>query len=84
MGELTALPNIAQKMEKQLNDVGVYTTEQLKELGSKEVWLRIKAMDPSACYNRLCGLQGAIMGVRWHYLPDEVKAELKEFYNANK
>jgi DNA transformation protein len=41
-------------------------------------------MDPSACYMRLCGLEGAIRGVRWHDLPDDVKADLKVFYRKYK
>ncbi len=84
MSELTKLPNIAAEMERQLNAAGITTAEQLKEVGSREAWLRLLAMDSSACYNRLCGLEGAIQGVRWHNLPDEVKKELKEFYKEAK
>jgi DNA transformation protein len=29
---------------------------------------------------RLCSLEGAIQGVRWHNLDDETKKSLKEFY----
>ncbi|MDR1301443.1 MAG: TfoX/Sxy family protein [Treponema sp.] len=37
--------------------------------------------DSSACYNRLCAIEGAIQGIRWHNLSDEIKNELKQFYN---
>lgn len=84
MGELTSLPNIAAKLEKQLADAGITTIEQLRELGSREAWLRILARDPSACIMRLSSLEGAIQGVRWHYLDDETKASLKQFYRDNK
>ncbi len=84
MSELTKLPNIAAEMERQLNAVGITTVGQLKEIGSREAWLRILAMDSSACYNRLCGLEGAIQGVRWHNLSIDVKKELKEFYKEAK
>jgi len=84
MGELTTLPNIAAKMEEQLAEVGITTIEQLKETGSREAWLRILAIDSSACINRLCGLEGAIQGIRWHYLDDTTKKSLKEFYNKHK
>ena len=53
-------------------------------MGSKKAWLEIKAIDESACFNRLCALEGAIRGMRWHNLPDEVKTDLKEFYNSHK
>ena len=73
MGELTTLPNIAAKLESQLADVGITTIEGLKKVGSREVWLRILARDPSACIMRLSALEGAIQGVRWHYLDEDTK-----------
>ena len=84
MGELTKLPNIAGKMEAQLADVGITTEEELRRVGSREAWLRILARDPSACIMRLSSLEGAIQGVRWHYLDDETKKSLKEFYCKHK
>ena len=84
MGELTKLPNIAAKLETQLADAGITTVDELRKVGSREAWLRILARDPSACVMRLSALEGAIQGVRWHYLDDETKASLKEFYYKNK
>ena len=84
MGELTSLPNIGEKLENQLNNVGITTFEQLKEIGSKEAWRRILETDSSACIMRLSALEGAIRGIRWHNLDDDVKADLKAFYKANK
>lgn len=84
MGELSTLPNIAAKLESQLNDVGITAIEQLKEIGSREAWLRILAIDPSACIMRLSALEGAIQGIRWHYLDEETKESLKEFYKFYK
>jgi len=84
MGELTKLPNIAAKLESQLADAGITTIDELKRLGSREAWLRILARDPSACLMRLSALEGAIKGVRWHYLDDEIKTSLKAFYHQNK
>ena len=84
MGELTKLPNIAAKLEAQLADVGITTEEELRNTGSREAWLRILARDPSACIMRLSALEGAIQGVRWHYLDDETKKSLKAFYHMHK
>ena len=84
MGELKKLPNIAEKLEAQLIEVGVPTIDALKQTGSREAWLRIAAIDPSACYMRLCALEGAIQGVRWHHLNDSTKKEMKAFYELNK
>ena len=83
MSELQKLPNIAEKLEGQLIEVGIPSFDMLKETGSREAWLRIAAIDPSACYMRLCALEGAIRGVRWHHLDDETKKSLKEFYQSN-
>ena len=84
MGELTTLPNIGKEMERQLKEVGIETIEQLKREGSKEAWSRIMEIDESACMNRLCGLEGAIQGIRWHDLSPEIKADLKAFYVSKK
>lgn len=84
MSELSNLPNIGKVLEQQLLQIGIETPEQLKQVGSKQAWLDIKAIDPSACYNRLCALEGAILDIRWHYLNDDIKKELKEFYDSFK
>ena len=84
MGELSKLPNIGGIVEKQLNDVGINTFEDLKKEGSRDAWLRIKAIDDSACIHRLYSFEGAILGIRKSELPQDVKTELKEFYNSHK
>ena len=84
MGELSKLPNIGKVVEKQLNDVGINTVDELINIGSKEAWLKIKEVDESACLNRLMALEGAIQNIRWHDLSDEDKQNLKDFYNLQK
>ncbi|NLW78455.1 MAG: TfoX/Sxy family protein [Ruminococcaceae bacterium] len=84
MGELQKLPNIADKLEVQLQGVGICTPRQLRAVGSREAWLRILAVDPSACINRLYGLEGAVQGIRWHHLDTATKQDLKAFYTAHK
>lgn len=82
MGVLLQLPNIGETVERQLNQVGINTLEQLKECGSKQAWLKIRSIDPSACIHRLYALEGAIQGIRKQQLPEKVKKELKDFYKA--
>jgi DNA transformation protein and related proteins len=48
MGELSKVINIGEKLEEQLEAVGISSMEELRKIGSREAWLRIKAMDPSA------------------------------------
>lgn len=84
MGELLELPNIGKVVEAQLNEIGINNIEELENIGSKEAWLCIKEIDSSACYNRLCGLEGAIQRVRWHELSKKDKKDLKNFYSNHK
>ncbi|HBV88415.1 MAG TPA: competence protein TfoX [Desulfosporosinus sp.] len=84
MTELSALPNIGKTVEQQLNQVGIKTIRQLNEVGSKKAWSKIKGIDDSACLNKLYALEGAIQGIRWHNLSEDIKVELKEFYKSFK
>ena len=84
MGKLTEIPNIGPILESQLNQVGIETLVELKESGAENTWLKIQAIDASACIHRLYALEGAISGIRKNLLPDERKAELKAFYNKYK
>lgn len=82
MGELSKLPNISKVIEEKLNEVDITTPQELYEIGSKEAFIRIRLKDPTACVNMLCAIEGAIQGIRWHNLSDDIKAELKSFYNS--
>lgn len=84
MGELSKLPNIGPVVEEQLIRAGIRTEQELKDCGSKDAWLRIQAFDASACIHRLYSLEGAVRGIRKNQLPEEVKKELKDFYNEKK
>ena len=84
MGELSKLPNIGEVVEKQLTEVGINTFKDLKKSGSKDAWLRIKAIDASACIHRLYSFEGAIRGIRKTELPQDIKDDLKAFYNSHK
>ena len=84
MGELSKLPNIGKTVEEQLNQVGINSVDELKSVGAQEAWLKIQQLDESACIHRLMALEGAIRGIKKNMLPDEVKADLKEFYQRNK
>lgn len=82
MCELSKLPNIGKVLEKQLNDVGINTADELIDIGSKETQMKIKEVDESACINRLMALEGAVQNIRWHDLSEEDKKNLKDFYDS--
>ena len=84
MGDLQKLCNIGKELERQLNEVELYTYDDLVNIGCQDAWLRIKAIDSSACINRLMTLEGAIQNIRWHNLSVCEKEYLKNFYLKNK
>lgn len=84
MERLEDLPNIGAVVAQQLVQVGIKSPADLKAIGAKEAWLKIQAIDASACIHRLYGLEGAIEGVRKTQLDFETKEDLKEFYKEHK
>lgn len=84
MGELEKLPNIGQAVAQQLEQVGVDSPQALCQLGAKEAWLRIQAIDDSACIHRLMALEGAVCGVKKTMLPEDVKDDLRAFYRQHR
>ena len=82
MGELSKLPNIGKLLEDQLNEVGIKTADELIDIGSREAWLKIRAIDESACINRLMAIEDAIQNIRWHDLSENDKKNLKDFYKS--
>lgn len=77
---LEGIPNIGKVLAKQLEQIGVFSLSELQALGAEQVFIRIKTIDPGACLSALCALEGAVQGVRWHYLDNRRKLELNEFY----
>lgn len=63
--------------------MGISSADELKKTGTKSAWLKIQEIDESACINRLMALEGAIQGVKKTMLSDEVKADLKKFYQEH-
>ena len=84
MNELNKLPNIGKVLASKLNEAGITTAEQLTQTGAENAFLKLSVDDPSACYNMLCALEGAIQGIRWHHLQKERKDELKAFLRMKK
>lgn len=73
------MPNIGKVVANKLIEVGIETPEQLKSIGAEQAFIRLKTVDEGACMSMLCGLEGAVQGIRWHQLSKERKEELKAF-----
>jgi DNA transformation protein len=78
--KLENLPNIGVALADLLREAGINTPEDLFETGAIQAFIRIRAVDPEACLSKLCALEGAVEGIRWHNLSSEKKAELKHFF----
>jgi DNA transformation protein len=76
--ELSKVKNVGPKTIIWLNDIGIYTLEDIEALGVVEVYRRLKQAYPhKVSLNALYGLQAAVLGIHWLALPPEMKAELK-------
>ena len=82
MEELSSLPNVGKVLEKNLNAVGIHTPQQLRDVGSKEAFLRIRLIDSGACLHMLYGLEGAIEGIKDNFLSEDTKSELRSFFRS--
>lgn len=83
MGKLSALPNVGKVLEKNLNAIGVHTSEQLIQMGSKEAFRRIRLeVDDGACLHMLYGIQGAIENIKDADLSENTKQGLREFFKT--
>lgn len=78
---LNELPNIGATLASQLEEAGIHTPDELRVAGSMQAFIRINAIEPDACFNKLCALEGAIEGIRWHGLSRQKKDELKYFFD---
>jgi DNA transformation protein and related proteins len=78
--KLEDLPNIGSTLAELLRETGISSPEELYTSGTIQAFLKIKALAPDACFSKLCALEGAIEGIRWHNLSKEKKAELKHFF----
>ena len=80
MGDLAALPNVGTVLERNLLAVGVESPDELRSIGSREAFTRIReTVDPGACLHMLYGLEGAVRGIEDSRLPQEERDSLKAF-----
>ena len=75
---------IGKEIAKKLKAVDITTGEELKAVGSKEAFLRLKLRDPYVCLVHLYALEGAISDVEYNELQEDVKQRLKQFSDSLK
>lgn len=82
MNELSSLPNVGKVLERNLHEIGITTKDELIKMGSKQVFVFIREIDPGACLHMLYGIQGAIEGIKDSKLSISTKEDLKSFYKS--
>jgi len=80
MSDLASLPNVGTVLESNLLAVGIATPDDLRDVGSREAFVRIReTVDPGACLHMLYGLEGAVRGIADSGLPQDERDSLKAF-----
>lgn len=78
---LSELPNIGAKLERRLNEVGIHTKSDLRNVGPVEAHHRIQENYPDetlpVCYY-LYAFEGALRGLHWDDIGDDRKKALKK------
>lgn len=82
MEPLSSMQNVGKVLEKNLIEAGIRSPEELRKIGAKEAFLRIRLHDSGACIHMLYGLQGAIEGIKDKNLSDCTKEDLKNFFHS--
>jgi len=82
MSELLSLPNVGRVLEKNLIAAGICSAGELRKVGAKEAFIRIRAIDSGACLHMLYGLQGAVEGIRDTDLSESTKEDLRLFFRG--
>ena len=79
--KLTDLKNIGQKIAKRLNEVGIFSEDELRVVGATGVHGRIKEKYPNetlpVCYY-LYSFEGALSDKHWDDIGVERKRKLKD------
>lgn len=78
---LLALKNIGEKLAARLNEIGVYSEQDLRSLGAVAAHKRIKEKYPNetlpVCYY-LYSFEGALQNKHWNAIGDGKKEALKK------
>ena len=70
---------LEKKLKEKLKTIGINSVEELKEIGSKDTWFRLKLKYPEICLVHLYTLEGAISNIEYNQLSEETKRDLKAF-----
>ena len=76
---IAAMMNLGRKSAERLVAADIADPETLQEIGAAAAYHRVKIKFPKdTSLNLLWAIQGALMEMHWHDLPDEVKQHLRD------
>ena len=76
--EICKLRNLGESSEKMLNEIDVYSLNDIKELGPIIICQILKSHGHNVSPIMAYALQGAIMDLHWNEIPKDIKENLKE------
>jgi DNA transformation protein and related proteins len=82
MSTAPKIRNVGPKSAAWLRQVGIRTEAEIRELGSMEVFMKVKKAGFKPSLNLLYALEGAVQDCHWTALSDECKSALVLEVNA--
>ena len=78
---LESMKNIGRKMAENLNEVGIFSRDDLEQVGVEETFVRMRKKDPSKdlCACVLYALYGALHDQKWNEISEEKKRVFRDF-----
>ena len=77
VASIASLKNLGPKSAAQIVAVGIDGPDEIRTVGAANVYHRVKSKFPnSTSLNLLWALQGALMELHWHDVPDDIKRQL--------
>ncbi|MCA9883836.1 MAG: TfoX/Sxy family protein [Anaerolineae bacterium] len=73
---MSRIKNIGPKSESWLNDIGIFTVDDVEAIGVVEIYRRLKLSRPTISLVMLYALQGAVMDMHWQEIPNDVREDL--------
>jgi DNA transformation protein and related proteins len=73
---LRGMRNIGDVVAAELEAAGLPDGEALRAAGSVGAALRLRAAGFDVCRSKLGGLEGAIRGIKWHFVPKDERDAL--------
>lgn len=75
--KVLALKNFGPKSEQWLNAIGIHNWEDIKRVGSIEIYRLLKERGFPVSLNLVYAIEAGLLDVHWTKLPAGIKAELK-------